>query len=91
MLQRACDGLSALKIAILKRDPAFWASFLAFLAEQESQFSNRSRGRELLSEGAMAMRRGDIAALETIAQQLMQLLPDDARAAVATGMRSDIL
>lgn len=91
MLARAEKQLRQLCLAMLQKDPGFWASRLAHLAEQEHTFLDRGRARTLLNEGAMAMRRNDAAALASVVRELYQLLPPDAKAEATAVIGSGII
>lgn len=77
MLARVMNELWDLNYAVIRRDPAFWAGYLHHLAEEEHRFVDRARGRQLLSEGMSALRRGDVASAETIARDLLRMLPPE--------------
>ena len=88
MLNRALDQLGVISMDIAAKDPAFWGGALAYVAQQQSRFSDQALGARLLEEGASAMRRGDGESLQSIVQQLFRLLPPDV-VAQATGSSVD--
>ncbi len=91
MLERAEKQLIQLSLTMMQKDPGFWASYLAYLAEQEDRFLDRGRARTLLNEGGMAMRRSDADSLRSIIHELLQLLPPDATAEATAAIRSGII
>ncbi len=91
MLERANKQLLRLSIVLMQKDPGFWASYLAYLAEQEDRFLDRGRARTLLNEGAMAMRRSDADAMMSICRELHQLLPPDAKSEADSAIGSILI
>jgi molecular chaperone DnaK len=91
MLDRVLTALRQLGFALLQKDPGFLAGILASLAEREAEFSNRQRARTLLNDGAIAMRRKDADAMQSIISELLQLLPAAAQRSVKAAVRSDII
>lgn len=91
VLEAVLERLAAARSAALQSDPRFWASMLAFCADNVARFPDRVVARELLAEGAAAVRRGDASAAESIARELIGKLPSEvAEMAQRTGIRSDI-
>ena len=91
MLDRAESQLRGVHIGMLQKDPAFWAGFLQHLASQRSKFSNQARAEQLLGEGAMAMKRGDVDSLKSVVQDLLQMLPAEVAAGVQSGVGSGVI
>ncbi len=91
MLERAFKQLAQLSVAMMQKDPGFWAVMLAHLAEQEHRFLDRARARTLFNEGAMAMRRNDVAATQSVVRELLGLLPPDAKAEATAAISSGII
>ncbi|MDZ4821751.1 MAG: Hsp70 family protein [Planctomycetota bacterium] len=91
MLESADRRLAQLGYAMNRRDPAFLAGFLAYLAQQEANFLDRRRGQQLLEEGAIALRRKDSDAMASIIQELLSLLPPEQEAAAQSAIRSGII
>ena len=91
MLERADNQLGQLGLAMIQKDPGFWGGMLSHLAQQEDQFMDSGRARTLLSEGAMAMRRNDADAMQSIVRELLQLLPPDAKAVATAAIESGII
>lgn len=91
MLERADKQLTQLAIAMMQKDPGFWAGILAHLTEQEDRFLDRGRARTLFNEGAVAMRRNDMAATQSVVRELLRLLPPDAKAEATAAISSGII
>ncbi len=91
MLDRAENQLGQLGSAMMQKDPGFLGGMLSHLAQQEDRFMDTGRARTLLSEGALAMRRNDAAAVKSIVGELIRLLPPDAKAAATATISSGII
>jgi molecular chaperone DnaK len=91
MLRHCTEQLSTIKLQLLRKDPAFWVSFLAHLHQQQERFSDRAAARRLFAEGAAAAQRRDIASLESVVQQLLRMLPREIANAVQSGIGSDVM
>jgi len=92
MLDASITMLHQIRMMALQRDPRFWAGMLHFCAERIGDFPDQLKARELMAEGAGAMRRGDADALESICRELMQQLPSEVAAeAQGSAIRSDVM
>jgi hypothetical protein len=91
LLEQVDRRLAALGYAMHRMDPAYLAGWLAYLAEQEESFLDRRKAQNLLQEGAMAMRRKDTEAVESIISELVSLLPPDKKAEADTAIKSSII
>ena len=58
-----------------RKSPEFWAGFLGYAMNNIDQFPDRFRAQQLIQEGASAFERRDTQALQSVCQQLMQMLP----------------
>ena len=91
MLDRVETQLRILNLQMLQKDPGFWAGFLQHLAGQRSRFPDQRRAEQLFNEGAMAMKRNDGAALESVVRELLQMLPAEVAAGVESSVGSDLI
>jgi molecular chaperone DnaK len=91
MLRHCTEQIQTIKIQLLRKDPAFWVSFLAHLHQQQDRFNDRAAARRLFAEGAAAAQRRDIASLESVVQQLLRMLPREVAHAVQSGIGSDVM
>lgn len=92
MLENCIDGAHSIRFQIAQSDPAFWAGMLQFCAQSIANFPNQAAARELLSEGAGAMRRNDSQALQSVCRELMGQLPREvAEQANRSAIRSDVM
>lgn len=91
MLDASLAAVSIVRIQALQQDPRFWAGMLQFCGEQISDFPDQIRAKQLLTEGAGAMRRGDANSLQSICRELVAQLPNDvANQAQGFAIRSDV-
>lgn len=91
MLDASLAAVSIVRSQALQQDPRFWAGMLQFCGEQISDFPDQVRAKELLAEGAGAMRRGDSNSLQSICRELVAQLPRDvANQAQGFAIRSDV-
>ena len=91
MLKHCTGQLVTLRLQLLRKDPAFWMSFLAHLHQQQEKFNDRATARRLFAEGAAAAQRRDIASLESVVQQLLRMLPHEVAAEVTSSIGSDVM
>lgn len=92
MLEASITMLHQIRMLGLQRDPRFWAGMLQFCAERIGEFPDQVKARELMAEGAGAMRRGDADALESVCRELLQELPTKVAAeAQSAAIRSDVM
>ena len=91
MLDRAEEQLRSLHLQMLQKDPAFWVGFLQHLASQRSKFPDQRRAEQLFNEGAMAMKRSDVAALQSVVRELLQMLPPEDRNGPGGGLGSGVI
>ena len=92
MLENCIEGARAVRFQVLQSDPTFWAGMLQFCAHSIAEFPNQAAARELLSEGAGAMRRNDTQALQSVCRELLGQLPREvAEQANRSAIRSDVM
>ncbi|MEQ9461108.1 MAG: Hsp70 family protein [Phycisphaeraceae bacterium] len=92
MLEASITMLHQIRMMGLQRDPRFWAGMLQFCAERIGEFPDQVKARELMAEGAGAMRRGDVDSLESVCRELIQELPAELAAeAQGAAIRSDVM
>lgn len=92
MLEASITRLHQIRMAGVQRDPRFWAGLLQFCAERIGEFPDQVKARELMAEGAGAMRRGDVDSLESVCRELIQELPAKLAAeAQGAAIRSDVM
>jgi molecular chaperone DnaK len=89
-LRHCAAQLNTMHRQLIARDPAFWVAFLHHLSTMQNKFTDQAAGRRLLAEGAQAAQRGDAESVQSVAQQLIRLLPEQEAQAVAGRIRSHV-
>ncbi len=91
MVRHCTEQLRAMKFQMIRKDPGFWMGFLAHLHGQQEKFPDRAAARRLFAEGAAAAQRRDVESLQSVVQQLVQMLPREVAQAIQSGIGSDII
>ncbi len=89
-LRHCSEQLNTMHRQLIARDPAFWIALLHHLSTMQNRFTDQAAGRRLLAEGAQAAQRGDADSVQSVAQQLIRLLPEQEAQAVAGRIRSHV-
>ena len=79
-LKAATKRIISLIFRIYFRQPSYWAACLANLAKKEHEFIDVDQARALLRQSERAMQAKDVDTMQSIVEQLWNLLPADAAA-----------
>jgi molecular chaperone DnaK len=85
LLRRKIKQIGAAAFSIRREQPGFWVAVLSHVEERRDDLRDPRQARQLFDRAERAMRENDLAALRAAVQQLLGLLPDEARQAAMGG------
>jgi len=77
VLRQQTEAVTVLAVLILQERPEYWVGLISYVAEHESELTDKPLAQKLFMQARRAIAANDLAGLKTAGRQLRQLLPDD--------------